>query len=70
MLVETLEQRILRVNGLQMGATILTGIGLLHLTAVGIGDVLRTVADTQYRHLAYKLAEVNLESLWVVNGKR
>ena len=70
MLVESTEQGIGSVDGLQMSSAILTAVSLFHLTAEGMADVLGSIADAEHRHTAYKLAKVYLEGLWVVNAVR
>ena len=52
---------------LQMGAAILTRVGLLYLTTQSMGDELGSVADAKHGQTTYELAQVNLESLGVVH---
>ena len=68
MLLEALEERIGSVDRLQIGTTILARVGFFNLTAKGVRDELCTIADTQNWHLAYKLAQVYLESLRIVDA--
>ena len=70
MLIKSFEQRIRRVDSLEVGTTILTGVSLLNLTAQRVGDKLCTIADAQHRHLANKLREVYLKRLWVMDRIR
>ena len=65
---ESLEQRILLIEMLQVGTTILTAVSSLHLTALGVREELSTVADAEYRNAADKLAQINLESFRIMNG--
>ena len=48
---------------LQMGAAILTRVGLLYLTTQSMGDELGSVADAKHGQTTYELAQVNLKSL-------
>ncbi len=66
--LETTEQGVVEVDGLQMGTPILTAVGLLHLAAKGVRDELRTIADAQHGQTAQELREVYLEGLRVVDA--
>ena len=70
MLLKALEERIGGVDRLEISAAILTAIGLLNLTAKGVGDELSTIADTQYWDAAYKLLQVDLKGFGIVNRIR
>ena len=67
---ESLEQRILLIEMLQVGTTILTAVSSLHLTALGVREELSTVADAEYRNATDKLAQIYLESFRIMNGIR
>ncbi len=54
----------------QLCTSVLTGVGLLNLSAVGMGDKLCSVAYSEDWHLADKLAKIDFECLWVVNAVR
>ena len=68
--VEALEERIVEVDGLEVGTTVLTAIGLLDLSAKAVRDELGAVADAQHRNLADKLAQIDLERLGIVDRIR
>ena len=53
-----------------MSTSVLTRVCLLDLTAKGIRNKLGSVANAQHRQASHKLAQVNLESLRVVNTVR
>ena len=65
--LEALEQRILSIERSKMGTAVLTGISLFHLSTVLGCYELRSVAYSKDGKLAYKLAQVCLESLGVVD---
>ena len=67
---ESLEQRILLVELLQVGTTILTAVSSLYLTALSVREELSTVADAKHRNAANKLAQIYLESFRIMNGIR
>ncbi|CUQ06293.1 Uncharacterised protein [Segatella copri] len=67
---ESLEQRILLIEMLQVGTTILTAVSSLHLTALGVREELSTVTDAEYRNATDKLAQIYLESFRIMNGIR
>ena len=50
-----------------MSAPIFPRVGLLHFSTIDMRNVLCAVADAQHRHLAHKLAEVDLEGFGVVD---
>ena len=66
--LETLEERVGGIKRLQVGPSILTGVGTFHLSTIGVGDELCAIADTQHRQTAHKLTEVDAEGLRVVHG--
>ena len=53
--LETAEKRIFDIYILQMGATILTRVGLFHLSTIGKRDELGAITNAQNRHFAHKL---------------
>ena len=64
---EALEQRVLSVEVLEVGTSVLARVGCLHLSAASIRDVLCAVADAKHRDASYELTKVYLERLLVVN---
>ena len=70
MLNEALEQRILGIDGLQMGATILTTSGLLYFSAQRVRNELCAVADAEHGQTAHKLRQIYFERLRVVYAER
>ena len=69
-LFKALEERIGIVERPQMGTAILSGIGLLHLTAQGVCHKLSAIANAQHGQLAQELPQVYLESLGIMHGVR
>ena len=67
---KALEERIIEIDGLEIGPSVLTAVGLLHLSAKGVTDELRTIADAQHRNLTHELAQVHFERLRVMNRIR
>ena len=65
-LYKSLEQRVLCVEVLQIGTSVLTGVGSLNLSAIGVADELCAIADAEHRNASHKLAQVHLEGLLVV----
>ena len=64
--VESLEERVVQVYLLQMGAPVLTGVCLLHLASEGVADELCAIADAQHGNTAHEATQVHLERLWIV----
>ena len=52
---EASEEGAVEVDGLKMGTTILTAVGLLDAPTEGVADILCAVADAQHGHAAYEL---------------
>ena len=69
-LAHALEKHVVLIKGTEMGAAIFACAGRLHLSAVGVGNELGAVADTQDGVLAAQLAQVYLERAFVVHGER
>ena len=65
-LLEALEQRVVEIDGLKIGTSVLAAIGLFNLTTKCVRDELSAIANAQYGQTANKLAEVYLERLRVV----
>ena len=65
--LEVLKQGIREVDGAKVGTTVFARTRLLHLSAIGVGDILSAVADTQHGVFAHKFAQVAFESLLVIN---
>ena len=55
MLLEALKQGIRGVNRLQVGTTVLTRVGLFHLSPKGVRDKLCPIADAQHREAPHEL---------------
>ena len=68
--LEALEQRVLGVELRKVGAPVLAGVRLFHLSAALGGYELCPVTYSEDGELAYKLAQVDLKRLRVVNGVR
>ena len=66
-LFKALEERVCGIYRLQVRTAILTGVGLLHLTSQRVRDELRTIADSQHRHLADELRQIDLKRLGIVD---
>ncbi len=66
-LLETVEKRIFRVHELQVGASVLARVGLLHPSAIGVGNELRSVANAEHGDFPDKLREIDLEGVGVVH---
>ena len=64
---KSLEQGIGCIHRCQMGASILSRVGLLHLASKGVRDKLCTIADAKHWQTTNKLTEIHLESLGVVH---
>ena len=69
-LLKALEKRIVEINGFEVSTSVLTGIGLLHLTTEGMGDELCTIADAQHWQTPHKLRQIDLESLRIMHAIR
>ena len=65
---EALEEPVAMLYKGEVGTPLLTAAGGLHVAAVGVAHILRTVADAQYWQAAADLAEVHLEGLGVVDA--
>ena len=63
---KSVEQRILGIEVLKIGASVLTRVGCLNLSTVGVRNELCAIADAKHRDASYKLAQVNLERLLIV----
>lgn len=50
--VEAVEERVVLADGDELLAPVFAGVGALYLSAADVGDVLRTVADTEQRQTA------------------
>ena len=66
--LKAFEEWIVKVDGLQMGTSVLTAVGLLHLATQGMRDELRSITDAQHGHTTYELAQVYLEGLGIVDA--
>ena len=66
--LKALEQWARGVYRRKIGSAVFAAVSRLHATSQCVTDELRTVAYSQHGHLADKLTEVHLESLWVVNA--
>ena len=66
-LLESLEQRVVEIDSLEVGTSILARVGLFYLTTQCIADKLGSVADTQHRYTSNKLRQVDLERLRIVH---
>ena len=69
-LFEAFKQSIVGIECPQVGTSILACAGLFNLSAVRVGNKLRSIADAEHRIFAYKLTEVYLESLSIMNRIR
>ena len=66
-LFETTEQGVGDVNRLEVGTSVLARISLFHLATEGVRDELGAIANAQHGQATYELAQIDLESLRVVN---
>ena len=69
-LVESFEERIVEVNGREVGATIFATSCRLHFAAKRMAHELRTIADSENRHTASELIQVNAEGFRVIDAIR
>ncbi|CCX67784.1 unknown [Prevotella sp. CAG:1058] len=60
----------MRIKRFQMGTSILTRVGLFHLSAVRGSNKLGTVTNAEDWVFAYKPAQINLESFRIMNRIR
>ena len=66
-LLKPMEERVVEVDGGQVGATILAAASRLHLAAQRVAHELRSIADTQDGHAAAELRQIHLEGLGIIN---
>ena len=64
-----LEKDVLRIEGTEMGTSVLASTGGFHPSTVAVGDKLRTVADTQNGVFSTNPAQIYLECTLIINRK-
>ena len=67
---KSLKQRVLCIEMLKVGTSVLTRVGCLHLSTIGVAYELSAVADAKHRDTSHKLAQVYLKGFLVVNRVR
>ena len=68
LLLESLEERVGGVYGLQVGAAVFAAVGLLHLAAERMADELGAIADAQHGQTTHEARQVYLEGLGIVHA--